>query len=142
MARCELDRFGFLEQVLTGLPYAMIFIHEARFARDIRFSAPIQPFSSSQPKYCVGNSAPDIKEPMEPITIVALLGGASTFTMFAALVRQTMRAERAERRLELAYGLARAMKGERFADALRDGPTLLSDTMFERAYGYPREGAK
>lgn len=32
---------------------------------------------------------------MEPITIVALLGGASTFTMFAALVRQTMRAERA-----------------------------------------------
>lgn len=33
---------------------------------------------------------------VEPITIVAVLGIASTLTMFAALVRQTMRAERAE----------------------------------------------
>ena len=31
---------------------------------------------------------------MEPITIIAVLGVASTLTMFAALVRQTVRAER------------------------------------------------
>lgn len=33
---------------------------------------------------------------IEPVTIVAVLGTASTLTMFAASVRQTMRAERAE----------------------------------------------
>lgn len=55
---------------------------------------------------------------MEPITIVALLGGASTFTMFAALVRQTMRAERAERALER----VEAVIAERIATPLDNFP--------------------
>jgi hypothetical protein len=55
---------------------------------------------------------------MENITLVALLGIASTFTMFAALVRQTIRAERAERRLETAYAVALTFKGQRTADAI------------------------
>lgn len=55
---------------------------------------------------------------MEPITITALLGIAATFTMFAALVRQTMRAERAERRLEIAYAVALTAKGKQAAEAI------------------------
>jgi hypothetical protein len=55
---------------------------------------------------------------MSAITIVAILGLASTFTMFAALVRQTIRAERAERRLEIVYAVARASGRDDIADTV------------------------
>jgi hypothetical protein len=55
---------------------------------------------------------------MGNITLIAILGITSTFTMFAALVRQTIRAERAERRLELIYAMARASGRHDIADAV------------------------
>nr|WP_165388535.1 hypothetical protein [Sphingomonas populi] len=52
------------------------------------------------------------------MAIIAIL---ISITLFSALIRQTMRADRAERRLELAYAVARVMKRDDFADYLAGG---------------------
>ena len=58
---------------------------------------------------------------MDATTILAILAALISITLFAALIRQTMRADRAERRLELAYAVARVMKRDDFADYLAGG---------------------